>query len=151
MKKVNKMIIPEGLHKSKRIAIGFLCGAILLGSMSIIQKIIAGYNPLLPKGYIIPVLFGGGSGSVIGYYLSKIQTLNELLQQRVQCLESILPICSECNKIRKPGTDSKDPNSWQHLESYITDRTNSQFTHGICPDCIKKFYVKKSSIKPNII
>ena len=139
------MIAPESFDKSKRITIGFIYGAILLSVMSMIQKIIAGYNPLLLKGYIIPVLFGGVSGSLIGYYLYKIKTLNQVLQQRVQSLEAMLSICSECKKIRKENTDPNDSNSWQQLESYITDRTASQFSHGICPDCIKKFYVKEIS------
>ena len=94
------------------------------------------------------MLFGVSTLTIPLRYLFKIKTLNKALQQRVKTLESILPICSYCKKIRKPKTDSKDPNSWQHLESYITDRTASQFSHGICPDCMKIIHGKKYSIKP---
>jgi len=108
--------------------------------MSVIQKIIAGYNPLLPEGYIIPVLFGGSSGSIIVYSFLKVKTLNKALLQRVNRLESFLPICSNCKKIRKPGSDPKDNNSWEQVESYISDRTASQFSHSICPACSEKLY-----------
>ena len=143
------MIKPEIFHKIKMIVIGFLFGAILLIAMSVIQKIIVGHTPLLHKECIILVLFGGVSGSLIAHYLFKIKTLNKTLLQRVNTLESVLPICSYCKKIRTPKTDWKDPNSWQYLESYISDKTASQFTHGICPDCMKKLHGKKYSLKPN--
>ena len=141
------MKIPEIFRKIKVMMIGFLFGAILLITMSVIQKTIVGHTPLIHKECIILVLFGGISGSLITHYLFKIKSLNKALQQRVNNLESVLPICSYCKKIRKPETDWKDSNSWQYLESYITDRTNSQFTHGICPDCMIKLHGKKYPIK----
>ena len=95
------MITPEIFHKIKIIVIGFLFSAILLIAISVIQKIIVGHTPLLHKECIILVLFGGVSGSLIAHYLFKIKTLNKTLQQRVNSLESVLPICSYCKKIRK--------------------------------------------------
>ena len=142
------MITTKISRKIKIIVFGFLFGAILLIAMSVIQKIIVGHTPLLHKECIILVLFGGVSGSLISHYLFKIKTLNKALQQRVNTLESVLPICTYCKKIRKPKTDWKNPNSWQPLESYITDRTASQFTHGICPNCMEKLHGTKYSIKP---
>lgn len=41
----------------------------------------------------------------------------------------MLPICSYCKKIRN------DENSWEQLESYISDHSHTTFSHGICPDC----------------
>lgn len=138
------MMIPSArFPKIKTTALGFLTGAILFISLSVTLKFFAGYRQLVHKECIILVLFGGVSGSLIAYYLFKIKTLNTELQQRVTSLESILPICSFCKKIRKPQSDAKDPDSWQHLESYITDRTASQFTHGVCPDCIEKSLARK--------
>jgi DNA-binding response OmpR family regulator len=53
-------------------------------------------------------------------------------------LESLLPICSYCRKIRDP----KD--SWHDIEAYIANRTEASFTHGICPECYR------SRIEPQI-
>jgi len=44
-------------------------------------------------------------------------------------LQGMLPICSYCKKIRN------DQNSWEQLESYISDHSHATFSHGICPDC----------------
>jgi hypothetical protein len=52
----------------------------------------------------------------------------------VKKLSGLLPICASCKKIRD------DKGSWQVLESYIADHSEADFSHGICPDCIKKLY-----------
>ncbi len=89
---------------------------------------------------MIPFLFGGISGAIIGIYIVKVRELNEELQQRVNKLESFLPICSSCKKIRKPDSDPEKVDSWEKIESYISNRTSSQFSHSICPECMKKLY-----------
>ena len=48
---------------------------------------------------------------------------------QVQQLETFLPICSYCKKVRD------DHNYWQQIEAYINQRTGSEFSHSICPDC----------------
>jgi phosphoserine phosphatase RsbU/P len=50
----------------------------------------------------------------------------------IKTLQGILPICSYCKKIRDDG------NYWQLLESYISDHSDAQFSHSICPDCYEK-------------
>ncbi len=48
----------------------------------------------------------------------------------VKTLRSILPICSYCRKIRDDG------HAWDSLEEYVSRHTDTQFSHGICPDCV---------------
>lgn len=50
----------------------------------------------------------------------------------VRQLESFLPICGYCKKVRD------DRNYWQQIEEYINTRTGTNFSHGVCPDCIEK-------------
>jgi len=59
------------------------------------------------------------------------QLLGELQQAlaEVRTLQEILPICSYCKRIRD------DAHYWQHVESYISQRTNTRFSHSICPSC----------------
>ncbi len=52
----------------------------------------------------------------------------------VKTLHGMLPICSACNKIRN------DEGYWERIETYIRERSDAEFTHGICPDCAKKLY-----------
>lgn len=55
--------------------------------------------------------------------------------QQVQQLESFLPVCSYCNKVRD------DRNFWEQIEEYIRKRTGTRFSHGVCPDCYDKIVV----------
>ncbi len=60
----------------------------------------------------------------------------------VKRLEGFLPICAQCKKIRLKGADHQDPNSWVAVEKYIQDRTDAEFTHGLCPQCAIALYGK---------
>jgi sigma-B regulation protein RsbU (phosphoserine phosphatase) len=51
------------------------------------------------------------------------------LQADVRKLEGLLPICSYCKKIRGQN------DIWQQIESYLAQRSDAEFSHGICPDC----------------
>jgi GAF domain-containing protein len=52
----------------------------------------------------------------------------------IKTLSGLLPICSHCKAIRS------DKDYWQSVETYVRDRTEAEFSHGICPDCIKKHH-----------
>ncbi len=62
-----------------------------------------------------------------------IAELTDALAQ-IKTLKGLLPICSSCKKIRD------DMGYWNTLELYIMEHTDAEFTHGICPDCIRKFF-----------
>ena len=119
--------------------ISFFCGGLLLCILATFQKQAIG-APLVMRGYFVPLAFGGISGCIIGYYFSKIKEYNSLLQERINTLESFLPICSNCKKIRKPNSDPDKMDSWIKFETYIYEKTSTQFSHGICPECIEKHY-----------
>lgn len=50
----------------------------------------------------------------------------------VKQLQRMIPICSYCKRIRS------DKDGWEPLESYISEHTEAQFSHGICPPCLAK-------------
>ncbi len=60
----------------------------------------------------------------------------------IKRLEGMFPICAGCKKMLVEGNDPKDPKSWVPLERYISERTDANFTHGMCPDCMEKIYKK---------
>jgi phosphoserine phosphatase RsbU/P len=47
-------------------------------------------------------------------------------------LEEMMPMCSYCKKIRD------DSNYWQQIESYLNERTGTEISHSVCPDCYKR-------------
>lgn len=66
--------------------------------------------------------------------------------KRIAQLESLLPICMICKKIRKPDADPEREESWETVEHYINERTGSQFSHGLCPECaLSKYGVRVGS------
>lgn len=71
--------------------------------------------------------------------LSK-KTINELQAalKNVKALSGLLPICSVCKKIRD------DKGYWNNVEHYLATHSSAQFSHGICPDCLKKRYGTES-------
>jgi len=104
----------------------------------------------------VPVIFltgQSGSGQILaGFeagavdYVTKPFRMLELLarvhvhvelrriQNEVRVLRGILPTCSGCKKIRD------EQGAWHAIESYITQRSEAQFSHGLCPDCIPIYF-----------
>jgi two-component system, OmpR family, response regulator VanR len=62
-----------------------------------------------------------------------IAELQRALAQ-VKRLSGFIPICASCKKIRD------DSGYWQQIEKYIRDHSEADFSHSICPDCVKKLY-----------
>jgi len=65
------------------------------------------------------------------------ELLLEKLQKalgEVKQLSGFLPICASCKRIRD------DAGYWNQIETYISAHSEAQFSHGICPECIKKLY-----------
>ncbi|MBA4348910.1 MAG: hypothetical protein C0415_02840 [Thermodesulfovibrio sp.] len=59
----------------------------------------------------------------------------------VKTLSGLLPICASCKKIRN------DKGYWDHLETYISEHSEAEFSHGLCPDCVKKAYEELDKLK----
>jgi DNA-binding response OmpR family regulator len=64
--------------------------------------------------------------------VERVKELEEAMA-RVKYLRGLLPICAYCKKIRN------DQNYWQQVESYITEHSEAQFSHSICPHCYEQF------------
>ncbi len=59
--------------------------------------------------------------------------ISEALSE-IKTLSGLLPICAECKKIRN------DEGYWEQIELYIKQHSQAEFSHSICPDCVKKLY-----------
>lgn len=66
--------------------------------------------------------------------LSKlVEELRRALDE-VETLRGLLPICASCKKIRD------DNGYWNHIEVYFSQHSQVDFTHTLCPDCVRHFY-----------
>jgi len=65
---------------------------------------------------------------------AELETANGELSQalsEVNVLNTLLPTCSYCRKIRD------DNDYWQSVETYISQHTDTRFSHGVCPECFE--------------
>ncbi len=53
---------------------------------------------------------------------------------QIKVLRGLLPICASCKMIRD------DKGSWNQMEAYIHERSEAEFSHGMCPNCTEKLY-----------
>lgn len=94
----------------------------------------------------VPYLLLGAEKTPVNWRESLFETLliapmaltiiyyTKMLFSRMRYLEGFLPICSSCKKIRD------EQGNWQQIESYIHDRSEARFSHGICPPCARTLY-----------
>jgi hypothetical protein len=59
--------------------------------------------------------------------------VNEAVAQ-IRTLSGLLPICASCKRIRD------DSGYWNQIEQYVRDHSEVTFSHGVCPECIRKLY-----------
>ena len=74
----------------------------------------------------------------------ELSAMNDQLREAledVKKLQGMLPICSNCKKIRD------DDGYWQQIESYISEHSDAQITHGICPECFIELYGKDFTLE----
>lgn len=68
--------------------------------------------------------------------------LLQMLSRRLRAIEKrtlnilgdFLPTCASCKKIRE------EDGSWTSLEKYLSDRSVTEFSHSICPECAQRLY-----------
>jgi len=54
--------------------------------------------------------------------------------EEINTLQGLLPICAHCKNIRS------DQGLWEKVEEYFSKHANQDFTHSICPECVKELY-----------
>ena len=59
----------------------------------------------------------------------------------IKQLRGLLPICANCKKIRN------DDGYWEQVETYFQENSNIAFTHGFCPECVRKLYPEVTDTK----
>jgi hypothetical protein len=80
--------------------------------------------------------FAGYIGSCIDI-TEQVEAREKLRQMRdaeLRKLRGMLPICASCKKIRD------DKGYWQVVEVYVRDHSDVDFSHGLCPECMPRYF-----------
>lgn len=72
--------------------------------------------------------------SLYAYLIDRTSRQTLELHRRVRKLEGILDICASCKRIKNAD------GAYEQLEAYITDHSEAVFSHGLCPDCLPKYF-----------
>ena len=88
-----------------------------------------------------PALLRGGVIVVMALWFARLSEHERALEVEVQTLKGLLPICSFCKSIRN------DAGEWEHLERYISRRSETQFSHGLCPSCRRIHYPEVQEVQ----
>ncbi len=97
-----------------------------------VEAVHKGAQDYLVKGQVPAALLRRS----IRYAIERKKLLTELARsaKEIKTLRGFLPICANCKKIRD------DKGSWTQIEAYISERSDAEFTHGLCPECVTKLY-----------
>lgn len=122
-------------------AVGCVLIVMLLGNLNAVVDAVL--HPDIPYFDREHLIVGGVTALVtailLGFLALYLRHLHRALG-RIQTLEAILPICGNCRRIRKADSNPKALEAWQPIEDYITEKTTSQFSHTLCPECAAKLY-----------
>ncbi|MCB2183121.1 MAG: cyclic nucleotide-binding domain-containing protein [Desulfobulbaceae bacterium] len=141
---------------------------IMFGNVEVIKNlgtkketIIGSFGPLSYFGEMSLIDDAVRSASVVATEETRVLTIDQLdlleeikrypemaiellqeLSQRIRMMEktlintlgSFLPVCANCRKIR--GKDG----AWTSIEKYISDHSDTEFSHSLCPKCATILY-----------
>lgn len=109
---------------------------------------IAQYNPAYPFRFVLSMVFVTIIVLFLEYSRERAKRQQVILIDELQgaladvkTLSGLLPICSECKKIRN------DSGYWDRLETYLEKHSDAEFTHSICEECAEKLYGDKEWFK----
>ncbi len=104
----------------------------------IVAGLDAGANDYLTKPFCVAELRArlGVGQRVLEIQAQLASTIAELREaaNHIKTLRGIVPICAKCKQIRD------DQGYWERVEVYVSRHSEAQFSHGLCPDCMKTMF-----------
>ena len=137
----------DGIQTAEQIRAQFSIPVIFLTAF-VDQKTLERAKVIAPCGYLTKPFEENDLRIAIevGLYRVKLESERESLIKelqdalaKVKTLSGLIPICAWCKKIRS------DEGYWQSVEQYLKEHSQAEFTHGICPECEKKFLKEDNS------
>lgn len=106
------------------------------------------FHPEIPYVDEEHVIVGFASSIITALLCLSLEIYLRYLEKainKIRLLESFLSICSYCKKIKIPNSDPENTKSWKTIEFYIAEKTQTRFSHGICPSCLAEHFPEEMS------
>lgn len=97
---------------------------------------------------VVVAIAGVGLGAGLGVHRVRVRRLRarqiELSQRieealaHIKVLRGLLPICAWCRRVRD------DTGYWTQMETYVREHSHAEFSHGLCPDCLKEHFPEEA-------
>ena len=101
--------------------------AAIFSAWLVVTLISLGGTAVLQAG--APLLVALAISSLLLRNRIRFHTAQIFLEQRVEMLEHLLPVCASCKKVRT------DEGEWAQIENYLADELDRAVAHMLCPDC----------------
>jgi len=101
------------------------------------------FVPIREKGHVISVVAIGTEITERKFAENERERLIAELREaieKVETLSGLLPICASCKNVRD------DQGYWRRIESYISERSGAEFSHGLCPSCATELHAKLDTL-----
>jgi hypothetical protein len=144
-------ILQKNVFQNSGIETGFLRDVFFYQGVWLLLRILLTYlyegnmvsfmTPSVIQGSSFIIFFVGNILITFGLMSLNYQRIENDLQEsseEVRTLRGIIPICMSCKSIRD------DEGIWKRLELYIEDHSEAEFSHGICPQCMKEHYPEEA-------
>ena len=137
-----EVAVIKGLGKKNERYVRTLGPLSYFGEMALIDDLVRSASVVAKGETGVLILDQWSLHQDIERYPAMAFELMRMLSQRIRAIEKtivdaiggLLPICAHCKKIRE------DDGSWVSIEKYISDHSEAEFSHGLCPDCVKELY-----------
>ena len=142
-----EVAVMKGLGKKNERHVRNLGPLTYFGEMALIDDLVRSASIVAKEQTEVLILDQWTFRQEIERYPAVAFELLRMLSQRIRAIErtivdaidGLLPICAHCKKIRE------DDDSWVSIEKYISDHSEAEFSHGLCPDCVKELYPQYAS------
>jgi len=130
----DKMILSLAISATAVILLFFILSSMVFNKQFIkrVMVIDNAIREIEKENYSVKISMSGNDE--LNHIARHVQNMAAAIKQRINTLENFIPICASCKDVRN------DEGYWQAVEAYISERTESHFSHGICPKCIAELY-----------
>jgi CRP-like cAMP-binding protein len=134
--------VKKNFGSKNETSLGTLGPLSYFGEMALIDDLVRSASVIAKKDTEVISLDQWNLRQEIERYPAMAIELLQLLSWRIRAIEknmirtlgALLPICANCKKIRDEN------NLWISIEEYITDHSEAEFSHSICPGCAENLY-----------